>query len=307
MFKNLISIAAVLYISMSCAHANSLKKYKVDSIYDGEHLKETTLTDVVAQVKPGTIIVLGEYHAFDMDPSDPYYSPLYNEHQKKMVLFLEELHKQNPKAKINVGMEFINYTFNQDIADYMSGKISEADFLKKIKWGAHWPSYKPLVDFPNRTGGVTLGINLPRSISGAISKKGIDGLTPEEAAMLPPNFEVGRQEYRDRFYKNAGGGHIPPAAFEKYFAAQSSWDDTMAYQSVEYMKNRPDEFFIIVVGEFHVVHGGGTPDRLKARGAQDVFTIYQEASAGMNDKDLENVMRKDKNGDNRADYIWVSK
>ena len=73
------------------------------------------------------------------------------------------------------------------------------------------------------------------------------------------------------------------------------------------MKNRPDEFFVIIVGDFHNKFGGGTPDRLKARGAQLVVTISQESANTMTDQELEDEIKADANGEKRADYIWISK
>lgn len=300
----LFTAAFLLPSLMSCAIAGGLKNYKVGSLYDGEKLQETSLDEVIKDIQPGSIIVLSEYHA-TVDPNTKQLK--YNEHQKKQLLFLNRLMALHPKVKINVGMEFVYHTFNQQLSDYLADKLTDEEFQKQASWGGnHFPSYKPLIKFPKASGGVTLGINLPRSISGKILKKGVQSLSPDEQKLMPPNFQLGRQEYRDRIIEYTGG-HFPPDQFENFFAAQSSWDDTMAYQTIQYMQNRPDELFVIIVGDFHNIYGGGLPDRLKARGANLLVTISQESAGNMSDSDMTKALGKDKNGEARADFLWISK
>ena len=243
------------FIVFSMAHAS--QNFEQDLIYSGDDLGQVELADIAVDIKPGSIIIVSEYHADSRSG--------YNEHQLKQLAFLEELERSHPNTKINVGMEFFDYT-DQDLIDsFLMGQIDEATFLNQTGWGNNdYPSYRPLVEFPNRSNAMTIGLNLPRSISGQIARKGINGLTDDERALLPPNFEVGRQEYRERF-EAIMGGHVPQDAFDRYFAAQSSWDDTMAFHAVEFMKSRQDEFLVIIVGDFHAKYGGGLPDRILKR------------------------------------------
>lgn len=298
-FQKLITLTAFILISFN-ASASNLKNFKIGSLYEGDKLTEVSLDDAIADIQPGSIIVLGELHAFyNKDGGTDY-----NEHQKKQLLFLNRLQALNPGKKINVGMEFINLTYNKEIEEYLADTVTDQEFIKNVGWTAHFASYKPLIKFPKASGGVTRGINLPRSISGKIAKR--TPLTADEQKLMPPNFEVGRDEYRQRFSDLMGGGHLPPDAIEPYFEAQSSWDDTMAYQSVEYMKNRPDEFFVIIVGDFHAQFGGGLPDRLKARGAKLVVNISQISAGADDDSAITKRIATDKHGDNRGDFIWIS-
>lgn len=305
--KKINALIAAILILCTCftqAQATNLKNFKIDSLYEGEQLIEIKLDELIADIQPGTIIVLSEYHA-TVDPQTKQLR--YNEHQKKQLLFLNRLMALNPGTKINVGMEFVYYTYNNVLIDYLAGNLTDEEFMQQAAWGGnHFPSYKPLINFPKASGGVTRGINLPRSISSKILYGGVKSLSPDEAKLLPPNFQLGRDEYRDRIIQYTGG-HFPPDQFENFFAAQSSWDDTMAYQTVEYMKNRPDEFFVIIVGDFHNIYGGGLPDRLKARGANLLVTISQESADQMTDTDMKSALGKDQNGEARADFLWISK
>ena len=84
------------------------------------------------------------------------------------------------------------------------------------------------------------------------------------------------------------GGHVPDSKLDNYFQAQSTWDETMAWQSLEFMKNHIDQVFVIIVGEFHVQYGGGLPASLNRRiqlmGLADkinVKTISQITTEGL--------------------------
>ena len=84
-------------------------------------------------------------------------------------------------------MEFINYTHNNTVKNYLADLIADQDFIKQIGWTAHFPSYKPLIKFSKASGGITIGINLPRSISSKLAKN--KPLDSKEQKLLPPNFQ----------------------------------------------------------------------------------------------------------------------
>ena len=150
-----------------------------------------------------------------------------------------------------------------------------------------------------------MGLNLPRAVTSKISKSGIDSLLPEDLALMPPNFQLGRDSYKQRFMDAAGAHCKNP---DNCFAAQCAWDDTMAWQAVNFISTHPDQVLVVVVGEFHVQYGGGIKHRILQRlpGA-DVVTLSQIWAEGMTDEDVQQALEPSSVEGPRADFIWVSK
>lgn len=263
---------------------SQVKKHDLPpGIYEGLSGTSVTLTDVAEQAGPGQIWIVSEYHDQSV-------------HHQNQVLALNEFSKfQN---HISVGFEFYETPDQPFVDQFVSGALSETDFLKAIKWGSiPFDFYRTQTLFPTQHGGNTVALNAPRTLTSRIAKVGMDGLTDAEKQLLPPNFTLGNALYRERFAESMGG-HVPESLLQKYFEAQSTWDEIMANSAVEFMKSHSEQTLVILVGDFHAMYGGGLPDRLRARGAFPVKVISQVL-------DSADVTPDSKYGV-RADYVWLS-
>lgn len=277
-------LVAVLFMCSSCASWAKL--------YDGKSLKEAVLTDLTSQVTPGTILILGESHGLAA-------------HRDQHVQVLNQLRVEG--LKVSVGLEFVNYTDQGFVDQYRAGKLADDQFLSAIKWsGFDFGFYKQQLIFPSlERDEFSLGLNLPRTVSSKISKLGLAGLSDADRALLPPNFQVGRDSYKERF-RVAAGAHC--SNFENCFAAQSSWDDTMAWVASDFMKAHPDQVLVIVVGEFHAQFGGGLADRILARlPAARIKVLSQIWAEGLTNEEIQSELQPSAEEGPRADFIWVSK
>jgi uncharacterized iron-regulated protein len=227
-------------------------------------------------------------------------------HQQNQLRVLESLFTAGANH-LSVGMEFFYRPSQPQVDQFVNGLIGEAEFLKSIEWGkAPFASYRPQVLFPRTHGGKTLALNASRSLTGRISKVGIAGLTDAERAQLPPNFTLGNAAYFERF-QEVMSGHISKEALQRFFEAQSVWDETMAWTATEYLKEDPKQILVIIVGDFHAVYGGGLPDRLLARGAKKVVVVSQVHFDGVSESEAEKAMKPHEKWGPRADFIWVSR
>lgn len=281
------SLFFVSVLMSACAHAQT------SGILNGKTLTPTVLADAVQTVTPGSIVVIGENHGF-------------KEHQSQQISIMSALRSQG--LKVSVGMEFFTYT-QQDLLDqYRAGQLSETDFLKAIQWGSpSFDYYRDQALFAQASEGAqTWALNAPRSLTGKVSKTGLESLTAEELKLLPPQFTLGRDSYKQRFLSMMP--HLPsPAAGERYFAAQSIWDDTMAWRATEFIQAHPDQVLVIVVGEFHVQYGGGLPDRIHARSPQTpVLTFSQVNTEGLTDAEIATEITPSVTEGARADYLWLA-
>mgnify|MGYP000894105730 CR=1 FL=1 len=266
-------------------------------LLNGNTLKTVQTQDIVDQIQPGSILIIGEMHAL---------APV----QAQQLEILSALRAKG--LKLAIGFEFFNYTDQKTIDDYRSNQISQDDFLKAINWGGFsFDFYKPQLLFPDATLGETaLGLNVPSFVTKQLSKGGYDSLTPEQKSLLPSDFTLGNQGYKDRFALEMGG-HMPPDKLDLYFAAQSAWDDTISMNAANYIEQHPQDVFVIIIGEFHVAYGGGTPDRLNqrlfAKGIQpQITTISQLYTEGMTPDEIQAEITPSSLYGKRSDFIWLS-
>lgn len=254
--------------------------------------KPLSLTAVAAGIKPGQIVVMGENHGLKTA-------------QQAQVELLKALRDQG--LKVSVGMEFFYYPDQQKVDAFRQNAMPEDVFLKDISWGQPaFDFYRDQVLFPRYDlGERTLALNAPRSLTSRVAKVGFGGLTAEEQKLLPPNFQLGRDTYKKRFLDMMP--HLPDAAAgERYFAAQSVWDDTMAWQATEYIAQNPDQVLVIVVGDFHAQYFGGLPDRIQARSGQKPVVFSYVNGEGLTAQELQEQVEPSTVYGPRGDYIWLA-
>lgn len=266
--------------------------FALAQIYDGQTSARTDLSQLVQRVQPGTVVLLGENHGLAA-------------HRDQHMQILQALRDRG--LQVSVGLEFVNYTDQSSVDQYRAGSIDEATFLQKIAWsGFSFDFYRAQLQFPDIASGAhSLGLNIPRNVTSKISKQGLASLTPEELALMPPNFALGRDSYKARFMEAAGHHCKSP---ENCFAAQCTWDDTMAWQSAQFISQHPDQVLVVVVGEFHVQYGGGIKYRLQQRlPGLNVVTLSQVWAEDMTDDEINQALQPSEVEGPRADFIWVSR
>jgi uncharacterized iron-regulated protein len=261
-------------------------------LFEGGTLKATTIESIVSNVGAGGVLVLGELHG-----NSTHYL-----RQKAALAALAS----TGRCTVSVGLEFLSWIHQASVDEYFDGKLAEADFLKAAEWGGNpFSDYRDQALFPQQTGGRLIALNAPRTLTGAISKRGLNGLTAEEAALMPPGFELGRDEYRERF-DAIMGGHVPAQALDRYFAAQSTWDETMAWKVASFLAANPSHCVAVIVGDFHVNFGGGLPYQLRERGVKNVVTVSQVDTFGLTEPELTAELGPHPKYGDRADGIWLS-
>lgn len=284
-----------LYASIllaSCAEAQ---------LIDGRTLQPANAEQVIENVTPGSILILGESHGLE-------------KHRDQHILLLNKLKSKG--LPVSVGLEFINYPDQTFLDQYTTGQLEEAQFLNIINWqGIDFKFYKQQLLFPQQASGFSLGLNIPRAITSKVAKDGLESLTDNEKKLLPPEFHVGRDSYKKRFIDVI---HVPagPVA-DRYFLAQSMWDDTMAWQATQFIHQHPDQVLVIVVGEFHAQYGGGLADRIRSRDSSLKITTLSQIWAvqkfadghqeNESDADIANEIKVSPEEGPRGDFIWISK
>lgn len=274
----------ILSGQIACAHG-------MGRLQEGTSANEVVLADLVARIPLGSVVVVGENHGVEL-------------HQRQQLALLDALRQAG--HRVSVGMEFLSYPVQGALERYRSGALSEADFLREAQWGGTpFDFYREQILFPSSAdGGTTVALNAPRALTSRVARVGVEGLSTEERALMPPDFTLGRASYRRRFAEQMP--HLPdPSALDRYFAAQSVWDETMAWRFVEWRRANAASTFVIIVGEFHVRYGGGLPDRLLARSGERAFTISQAQVRALGADEQRAELEPHATDGARADWIWT--
>lgn len=271
-----------------------------EKIYDTRNGQWLTLEEVADQMTMDTFMVLGEQHVTSANQNDPE-SILHHANQLRWLKAVNE--KSMAKGMWHtLGMEFLVYTKQPVVDQYMLGSLTEDQFLQQVGWGGNpFGPYRKLMEQSAVGSGIgTLALNIPPDISTAVAQNGKASLTQEQKDLCPPYWRLGGAEYYERF-QAAMNGHVPEDKMKDYFWAQSLWDDTMAWQAVE--RKSPEGPMTVIVGEFHVEFNHGLPARLDYYGAYDVRSMIQVAVD--QGADFDQAVAPDSKYGERADFIWV--
>jgi uncharacterized iron-regulated protein len=168
------------------------------------------------------------------------------------------------RSRVTFAWEFWNWSerakLEREFSKFRSGETTSEGFLRAV-FGDKNPelTYLPLMEAVKSAGAEVLATNLTRSEKTPVVQRGLGALDPN---LLPPGFELGGEDYRERFLAEMGG-HGKPEEVTNYFAAQSLVDDVAAYHFVEH-RLTPSAF--LVIGNFHTRYFDGIWKRIEKRG-----------------------------------------
>jgi uncharacterized iron-regulated protein len=241
-----------------------------EAIWDSRAGEWITVSEAAARIGPNATLLMGEEHAVKGLEGDP---STITHHENHLRLG-RAIHAH--ATPLSVGMEFVDYTRQSVLDSFFTGLIDRNEFRNLSEWsdGNVFEIYEQKILLPRQTAGTTIALNIPRSVTRAVARLGPGGLTEAERALLPPIWEEGRPEYRERF-ADAMGGHGTKESLDRYFWAQSLWDDTMAWRVREYRSHSSLGALMVIVGRFHVEYGHGLASRLERYGVQGVRTMIQ--------------------------------
>ncbi|MCG6963835.1 MAG: ChaN family lipoprotein, partial [Acidobacteria bacterium] len=177
-----------------------------------------------------------------------------------------------------LGMEFFHRGDDAVLARWTSGELSGDPFLLASGWydrgGYNWVYYAPVMDEARRRGLRVVGLNVPREIPRAVSRGGLEALSPEQRAEVGDIQTAGSPQHRyliSRFFGDSVA-LMPGAWFDRMYAAQCLWDVVMARSILA--KLPTDGAMVVVVGSGHVAYGLGIARRiheeLARRGEPDI-------------------------------------
>jgi len=211
--------------------------------------------------------------------------PDHHRFQAWVIATLDELSEEAP---VLVGFEMFNPGQQPVLDRYSAGELPLGRFVGDVDWASSWGMdvglYEPILILGAEPGVSFVGLNAERKWSKRVYEVGLDGLSPDERAELPPVIDDSNDDYR-AFVVEALEAHMHShapdhagthettdagpdpeweATKQRFFEAQLVWDETMAHNLVEALRAAPDDTrAVVVVGAGHVRHGWGIPDRVE--------------------------------------------
>lgn len=226
---------------------------------DGTTGQQLTYADVMARIQAHDVILVGEQHD----------QMLHHRIERRVVEIAVAT-----GSSVAVGLEMLPWPYQSELDRYNSGVIDEEQLAKATEWSKTWgfgfEMYQPIFAAGRVGKARFVAINAPRSLVKAVSKQGIDGVSPEERAQLPEmdlTDEVHRAEIREVFeahHPPVGAADAADKAFDRFYSAQVLWDESMADGAVKARKNGAARV-VVLAGVGHVGGGRGIAQRVVRR------------------------------------------
>lgn len=226
---------------------------RLDVITDtatGAALSPAELAGRLADVR---LLFVGENHT----------SLEFHNAQRRLI---EELSRAG--RQVLIGLEMYPSPEQPFLNQWVEGLLTEDGFLALSRWyrnwGYNWRYYRDIFLFARDRRIRMFAVNAPREIVTAVRMKGFDGLSPEQAALVPARVDTGDADHRALFkaYMDESGGVMAGMAAEMFdgmFRAQCTWDATMAHNAVQALETHggPNAIMVVLIGSGHVAYGLG--------------------------------------------------
>ncbi|EGQ9177597.1 hypothetical protein F9H62_05675 [Vibrio alginolyticus] len=249
--------AGLLTGCSSYTHTNShATSAEVTSFYDyqlytpsGEHI---ALSKLPIELQQADVILIGEWHT-----------------HAGVHRFQTDMLKQLTSYDRSLALSMEQFTRDkQPVVDaYLRGEIGEQYLMKQANaWPNYESDYRPLVEFAKQKNLPVIAANAPKSIVRCIGRQGrdyINKLDDDQRTFIAQAINTGSSPYKEKFM--ASMHHGKPEQTEKQFAAQVTWDETMAESIVSYLDDNPGAQVVHVAGKFHTEQGLGTAASILSR------------------------------------------
>ena len=238
------------------------RRFRIGQIINAETGKVISFDQLIDQLEPNDLIFIGEVHG----------NP---EHHLIQIQILQSL--MTRYGTLNVAMECFQQHQQPALDRYMKGFITEEVFLEAVdwrkEWAFHYHFYRPLLLIVSEKEGDVLAINAPNKIVRKVARSGLSSLEPEERDQWASQIDLNNEEHR-AYLREVYELHDQQdlKEFEYFYQAQCVWEDTMAENIANYMRQH-NERMVVFAGNGHIINRFGIPDRTSRRIPVKMATI----------------------------------
>ncbi|MGS3137821.1 ChaN family lipoprotein [Aeromonas sanarellii] len=215
-----------------------------------------SLAQAVDKVRDADIVLVGELHSH----------PAVHLLQANLLAELAGISRVDGRGLV-LSMEQFSRADQPVLDAYLAGRIGESALIRE---GHAWPNYpsdyRPLVEFAKEQHLPVIAANAPKPLVSCVGQEGpewLDTLPANRRSQLARTLTLADDGYRQKFMASMHHGDVDGNA--RRFAAQTSWDDTMAESMVDYLAKHPGRRIMHIAGNFHVEGGLGIASRIASR------------------------------------------
>ncbi|MCK5664023.1 MAG: ChaN family lipoprotein, partial [Thiotrichaceae bacterium] len=190
--------------------------------------------------------------------------------------------------QLAIGMEMFQQPYQQALDDYLTGKITESEFLTQSqyfdKWGYDYSLYKPIIDYALKQKLPLLALNIEADITRQVTKKGLYELEEKQRQQIPDALDFSDLSYREDlksvFQLHKGMLHRQPMNFNYFLQSQVLWDESMAQAAHQFLQKHPQHILVILAGNGHLRYRYGIPQRLERLSGLSPLVVVQDDELG---------------------------
>lgn len=263
--QRLILLAGLLLAGCQTLPSTTHTPFSATHLFDYQLHSSTgeavSLANAASQLANADVIMVGELHGHQAV------------HRFQADLLAQLLSQPQPVA---LAMEQFSRNNQAVVNRYLANELGEDVFIKDSQaWPSYRSDYRALITLAKEANIEVIAANAPRNIVRCISQEGPDYLTRlpnQERLWVAETLTLDDDAYKARFMDNRHHGQAPS---ERQFAAQTTWDDTMAESIEQYLQQEPNSKVMLTVGRFHTADRLGTVQRLQQRNpALNIAVIY---------------------------------
>ncbi len=204
------------------------------------------------------------------------------------------------KADLSIGLEMFPSSYQNELDRWVEGYSNHDEFLKAYyrNWDIPWLLYKDIFVFSKKERVPMVGLNIPRNITAKISKEGFESLTDDELYQLPKGISCDiDKRYKEHIRRIYETHDKADKEFENFCEAQVLWDNAMALNLLQYLRDERSRTVVVLAGSGHSWKRG-IPSHIKKGSDHTYKVVLPEALDGIN---RENILTND------ADYLILVK
>ncbi len=263
-------------------------------ILDTHSKKIINFNNVIKALRHIDVICIGEIHESA-------------ECHKMEIDIIKNMHRVNPRIIIGFEMFYRTFFIQKGLDDFVSGKIDEDTFRKKIYdtcWNPRWYwLYREIFLFAREKGIKMTGLNPPRELMKKFRENYHD-MTSAEQEWFAREIDYTDERHKAITMRNFSVMGNMGMVTESLYPSQCIWDDTMAESIVNQIRENPGAQVIALTGGFHAGFRVTVEGRAlkKAESAGISFSsrvLFPHESAWLDSSCIEEFVRLD-----IADYIY---
>ena len=281
MTKISVFLLSIVLFTTGCPRNVTPSSYRVFDLNRGS---EISLSKVLADLKKKRILLVGEYHS----------EKKHHLNQLEVIRMLNE-----SGVRVAIGLEMFRRDSQEDLDRWVSGDMTEEDFLKVYydNWNFAWSFYSMIFEYARDHQVKMLGLNVPRQITRQVAKQGFGSLNREQKGKLSHITCRVDKEYM-QYIKRSFGAHAHGNLNFTYFCeAQLVWDTVMAINALEYVQSNPDTVVVILAGSGHA-RKPAIPEQIRKRSKLPYAVLLPEIPGRI---DPNTISQKE------ADYIILNR